>query len=159
MIRLVKKEKRENLYLLPVSQCKAFALPMSSKRATRSLTPIWYTMLYITLIITTNITKKYHKHTHETFTVALFLTTFKKLRSSTLSKPKRQVNAFSIMSSPTHEPCRRERCDKDTTSRAENKINQLFFIPPTRMSVGCDDCWFISTKEYDEVVFVYLQTA
>ena len=96
-----------------------------------------YTMPYITLIITTNITKKYHKHTHETFTVALFLTTFKKLRSSTLSKPKRQVNAFSIMSSPTHEPCRRERCDKGTTSRAENKIIQLFFIPRRSASSYC----------------------
>ena len=53
----------------------------------------------------------------------------KKLRSSTESKPKRQVNAFSIMSSSTHEPCRRERCDKDTTSRAENKINSFIFYP------------------------------
>ena len=30
------------------------------------------------------------------------------------SKTKRQVNAFSIMSSPTHEPCRWERCDKSS---------------------------------------------
>ena len=150
MIRLVKKEKRENLYLLPVSQCKAFALPMSSKRATRSLTPIWYTMPYITLIITTNITKKYHKHTHETFTVALFLTTFKKLRSSTLSKPKRQVNAFSIMSSPTHEPCRRERC---------GKVIQLFTISKHGMGIFVEkkikpiDGNFICMKEKNFVLF------
>ena len=80
-----------------------------------------YTMPYITLIITTNITKKYHKHTHETFTVALFLTTFKKLRSSTLSKPKRQVNAFPIMSSPTHEPSRRERCCEISANSAKKQ--------------------------------------
>ena len=91
----------------PVTRCslhvlKAFALPDLSKRATRSLTPICIYAPYITPIITTNITKEYEKHTHETFTVALFLTNLKKLRSSEASKPKRQVNAFSIMSSP---PC------------------------------------------------------
>ena len=33
------------------------------------------------------------------------------------------------MSSSTHETCQRERCDKDTTSRAENKINSFIFYP------------------------------
>ena len=42
----------------------AFALPMSSKRATRSLTPIAYTPPYAILIITINPTKEYEKLTY-----------------------------------------------------------------------------------------------
>ena len=98
----------------PSHTLKALALPTLSKRATRSLTPI---CIYATLHHTNHhdwYNKGVRKHTHEAFTVALFLTNVKNLRDSTESKPKRQVNAFSIMSSPTHEPCRRERCDKNS---------------------------------------------
>ena len=41
------------------------------------------------------------------------------------------------MSSPTHEPCRRERCDKDTTSRAENKINSFIFYTKAQCILQC----------------------
>ena len=48
--------------------------------------------------------KGVRKTTHEAFTVALFLTDVKNLRDSTQSKPKRQVNAFSFVSSPPFHP-------------------------------------------------------
>ena len=41
------------------------------------------------------------------------------------------------MSSSTHEPCQRERCDKDTTSRAENKINSFIFYPKAQCILQC----------------------
>ena len=100
-----------------------------------SLTPICiYVTLHAIPIITTDITIVYENIPTETFTVALFLTIIKNLRDSEESKPKRQVNAFSIMSSPTLEPCRRERCDKGTTSRAENKIILIIFYPEANVS-------------------------
>ena len=87
--------------------------PTLSKRATRKP----HADMYIRHLMSytsrhDQYNKGVRKHTHEAFTVALFLTTIKNLRDSDESKPKRQVNAFSIMSSPTHEPSRRERCGK-----------------------------------------------
>ena len=41
------------------------------------------------------------------------------------------------MSSPTHEPSRRERYDKGTTSRAENKIISYIFYPKAQCILQC----------------------
>ena len=41
------------------------------------------------------------------------------------------------MSSSTHETCQRERCDKDTTSQAENKINSFIFYPKAQCILQC----------------------
>ena len=76
--------------------------PTLSKRATRKPHADMYIRPYTIPIITTDITKEHVNIPTEAFTVALFLTNIKNLRDSNESKPKRQVNAFSYMSSP---PC------------------------------------------------------
>ena len=101
-IYLFKTKKRENLHLLLVPPIEALALPYSSKRATRKPHADMYIRPYTIPIITTDITKEHVNIPTEAFTVALFLTNIKNLRDSNESKPKRQVNAFSYMSSS---PC------------------------------------------------------
>ena len=83
-----------SLHSVRLSHC-----PVCRNEQRESLKPICIYPPCIIRVVTTNI-KEYEKHTHETFTVALFLTDIVNLRDSTESKPKRQVNAFSIMSSP-----------------------------------------------------------
>ena len=67
-----------------------------------------HAVMYIRTLHYTSLHDQYNKglrkHTHEAFTIALFLTNVKNLRDSETSKPKRQVNAFFIMLSPPTNP-------------------------------------------------------
>ena len=95
-----------------------------------------YTTPYITLIITTKITKEYENIPTEAFTVALFLTNIKNLRDSNESKPKRQVNAFPKCHHPPTTPvgvsdsAKLVQTTRKSKSYLQNIVNIAYSVHP-----------------------------
>ncbi len=131
LIRLIHrhKKKRGSLYLLPVPQLEALALPIKVERATQKPTPnmlqchaVHKTMANIHI-------------PHRTSTVASSLTLIENLLDSKLSRTKRQVNAFLYVmcSLPyTYPHSEADFCQRTTANihiiSLQSPFSQHFFI-------------------------------